>query len=158
MQQSRRTKRMKRNHARNKAGGLNLVSLMDIFTILVFFLLVNTSNSYQLPNANDITLPTAKTENAPEETLVIAITREDIIFEGKKIARLSDLESESEEIFFPLKNALSADSPATNSSQERKVTIISDENIPYFLLKKLLTTLQSEQFNKISFAAIQQDK
>ena len=158
MQQSRRAKRMKRNHARNKAGGLNLVSLMDIFTILVFFLLVNTSNSYQLPNASDITLPTAKTENAPEETLVIAITREDIIFEGKKIARLSDLESESEEIFLPLKNALSADSPTNNSSQERKVTIISDENIPYFLLKKLLTTLQSEQFIKISFAAIQEDK
>ena len=39
---SARAKRMERHHQRAKGGSsLNLVSLMDIFTILVFFLLVN---------------------------------------------------------------------------------------------------------------------
>ena len=43
MKMSRRAKRMDRHHRRNKGNAvLNLVSLMDIFTILVFFLLVNS--------------------------------------------------------------------------------------------------------------------
>ena len=43
MVKSGRAKRMEKHHKRNKSSGsLNLVSLMDIFTILVFFLLVNS--------------------------------------------------------------------------------------------------------------------
>ena len=45
MKQSIRAKRMARHHSRlKKVPTLNLVSLMDIFTILVFFLLVNSSD------------------------------------------------------------------------------------------------------------------
>jgi len=46
MQKSHRAARMDRRHKRGKKAGvaLNLVSLMDIFTILVFFLLVNSTN------------------------------------------------------------------------------------------------------------------
>ena len=57
MVKSRRAKRMGRHHIRNKAtAALNLVSLMDIFTILVFFLLVNSSEVEVLPNDKDIQL------------------------------------------------------------------------------------------------------
>ena len=43
MNQSRRIKRMSRANKKSSAtGGLSLVSLMDVFTILVFFLLVNS--------------------------------------------------------------------------------------------------------------------
>ena len=38
---------------------INLVSMMDIFTILVFFLLVNSSDVEVLPNAKEIVLPTS---------------------------------------------------------------------------------------------------
>lgn len=45
MKQSLRAKRMAKHHRRlNQAPKMNLVSLMDIFTILVFFLLVNSSD------------------------------------------------------------------------------------------------------------------
>ena len=45
MKLSRRAKRMRRHYSRmHRGGGLNLVSLMDIFTILVFFLMVNSSD------------------------------------------------------------------------------------------------------------------
>ncbi|HBX40956.1 MAG TPA: biopolymer transporter ExbD, partial [Marinobacter adhaerens] len=41
MKTSRKAKRIRRHYGRmKKSGGLNLVSLMDIFTILVFFLMV----------------------------------------------------------------------------------------------------------------------
>jgi len=45
MNQNRRIKRMSRSSNKLTSGGLNLVSLMDVFTILVFFLLVNSSSS-----------------------------------------------------------------------------------------------------------------
>ena len=58
MAKSARAKRMAKHHRRNKGKGtLNLVSLMDIFTILVFFLLVNSSDVQTLPNAKDLQLP-----------------------------------------------------------------------------------------------------
>ena len=58
MVKSARAKRMEKHHKRHgKNVGLNLVSLMDIFTILVFFLLVNSSDVETLPNAKDLQLP-----------------------------------------------------------------------------------------------------
>ena len=52
MNMSRRAKRMQMHHARRKDrnAALNMVSLMDIFTILVFFLLVNATSSEVLPS------------------------------------------------------------------------------------------------------------
>ena len=53
-----RAARMERHHKRHKGGaGINLVSMMDIFTILVFFLLVNSSEVEVLPNAKEFVLP-----------------------------------------------------------------------------------------------------
>ena len=74
MVKSARAKRMEKHHKRNKAsGGLNLVSLMDIFTILVFFLLVSSSEVQTLPNAKDMTLPESIAEKKPEENVVVLI-------------------------------------------------------------------------------------
>ena len=91
MTMSRRSRRMDRNHKRNKQSALNLVSLMDIFTILVFFLLVSSSNVQQLPNSKDISLPTSVAEKAPKETLVIAITQDSIIVQGTKVSDIDDV-------------------------------------------------------------------
>ncbi len=54
MKNSRRIKRMSRN--RVKVPRLNLTSLMDVFTILVFFLLVN-SGSADMEAPNQVILP-----------------------------------------------------------------------------------------------------
>ena len=64
MQYMGRAARMDRHHKRHKQGvSLNLVSLMDIFTILVFFLLVNSSDVEVLPNAKDVQLPESIAEH-----------------------------------------------------------------------------------------------
>ena len=57
MKMSRRAARMQNSHKRNKpSSGVNLTALMDIFTILVFFLMVNQSE-VQVRNDDNITLP-----------------------------------------------------------------------------------------------------
>ena len=55
MKNSRRMKRMSRNRA--KIVKINLTSLMDVFTILVFFLLVNSATTEVLETPKQITLP-----------------------------------------------------------------------------------------------------
>jgi len=92
MRQSARAQRMEKRHERGKKlGALNLVSLMDIFTILVFFLLVNSSDVEELPNAKDIQLPESIAEAKASESVVILIREEFIIVQGTPVAKDSDV-------------------------------------------------------------------
>ena len=54
MKTTRRMKRMSRNRVIAK---MNLTSLMDVFTILVFFLLVNSGTPEVLETPKDMVLP-----------------------------------------------------------------------------------------------------
>src|SRR5690606_16380354 len=85
MKLSHRAKRMDRRHKRSRVATVNLVSLMDIFTILVFFLLVNSSNTTQLPNQKAIQLPESIAEELPKETLVIMVNNNNILVNGRHV-------------------------------------------------------------------------
>ncbi len=162
MTMSRRAKRMERNHKRNKQSALNLVSLMDIFTILVFFLLVSSSNVQQLPNSKDISLPTSIAEKSPKETLVIAITQDSIIVQGEKVSNINDVLQSSDTLIPELEKELKFQSSklrvTPKSQQGRSVTIMGDENIPYQLLRKILATCRQTSYTHIAFAAVQKAK
>lgn len=157
-EQSRRARRMERHHKMGKQGGLNLVSLMDIFTILVFFLLVNSSNTQQLPKNEELTLPQSVAKKTPEETLIVMITKDDILVQGRKVAEISQLLATEEEDIPSLQKEL--DFLAGGLSPEQmesgaRVTIMGDENIPYELVRRILKTCQQANFTKIAFAATQ---
>ena len=66
-----------------KGGALNLVSLMDIFTILVFFLMVNSSEVEVLQTSSKIKLPDSTSEQRPENQLVISISQDDLVLQGR---------------------------------------------------------------------------
>lgn len=147
--------------ALHSRGGLNLVSLMDIFTVLVFFLLV--SSGTQLPGNKDLTLPTSVATKVPQETLVITITRNDILVQGTKIAEVSHLLDNDQTIIEGLKDELIFQAskqrqPPTEASAGHAVTIMGDENIPYQLLKKILATCRQANYTRIAFAAMQKAK
>jgi len=143
----------------NRNSSLNLVSLMDIFTILVFFLLVS-SGSQQLPTSKDITLPTSNAQKVPKETLVISITQTDILVQGAPIAKISDVIASSEILIKELikelefrRDSLSVTPKAVEEGYA--VTIMGDEDIPYLLLRKILATCRQTNYVKIAFAANQ---
>ena len=88
---SRRAQRMERRHERTrKFVGLSMVSLMDIFTILVFFLLVNSSDGEVLPTAKSVRLPESVAEKSPKPTLVVTVNDQDILVQGRKVASVDD--------------------------------------------------------------------
>ncbi len=159
---SSRSKRMEHFKGLHSRSGLNLVSLMDIFTILVFFLLVS-SGAQQLPNSKDITLPTSVADNVPKETLVIAITKTDILVQGKKVAAISDVSEDREIIIADLEKELKFQASKRQFTEPdiktgRAVTIMGDENIPYQLLRKILATCRQANYTTIAFAAFQKAK
>jgi len=163
MIKSARAKRMERHHKRGKLGsaGLNLVSLMDIFTILVFFLLVNSSDVEELPNAKNIQLPESIAEVKASESVVILISDEFIIVQGTPVAKVSDVLKLSGNDIPQLRQALLSqnDRVLRRESQQdiasREVTIMGDKDIPYRLLKKVMATCTESEYGQISLAVLQ---
>lgn len=162
MVKSRRAQRMDRHHKRAKAGAaLNLVSLMDIFTILVFFLLVNSSDVEVLPNDKDIQLPESIAEEKAKETVVIIIGDEDIIVQGMPVAKVSAVMASRGNDIPQLRQALLSqnDRVLRRTAQDdiagREVTIMGDRDIPYRLLKKVMATCTQSDYGQISLAVLQ---
>ena len=163
MIKSARAKRMERHHKRGKLGGasLNLVSLMDIFTILVFFLLVNSSDVEVLPNAKDIQLPESIAEAKASESVVILISHEFIIVQGTPVAKVSEVLQLRGNDIPELRQALLSqnDRVLRRETQEdiagREVTIMGDKDIPYRLLKKVMATCTASEYGQISLAVLQ---
>lgn len=158
-----RAKRAEHFRSLHGGAGLNLVSLMDIFTILVFFLLVS-SGSQQLPSSKDIVLPTSVAKKVPQETLILAITKDALLLQGVKIATLNDVINDKAVIIPALEQELKYHSSRrltttiTEGSKSNAITILGDEKTPYVLLRKILATCRQANYTSIAFAAFQKAK
>lgn len=162
MYKSTRAQRMERRHERGKKGvALNLVALMDIFTILVFFLLVNSSDVETLPNARDIQLPQSIAEEKANETVVILISEEDILVQGSPVAKVADVMKLKGNDIPQLRQALLSQNDrvlrraAQDDIADREITIMGDKDIPYRLLKKVMATCTTADYGRISLAVLQ---
>ena len=138
MKMSDRAIRMARRNKKGKRTvGLNLVSLMDIFTILVFFLLVNSQQVEVLPNAKDLELPQSVAEQKSRETVVIMVTDEQILVQGRVVANVADVIKQDDLVITGLKEALQSQTDrvlrrdALGDIADREVTIMGDKALPY---------------------------
>ncbi len=161
MQMSQRAKRMQRRHERGKKSvALNLVSLMDIFTILVFFLLVNSGQVETLPNAKDIKLPESIADQKSRETVIITVTDRDILVQGRPVVTVDEVMSQKGMIIGGLEAALRAQSDrvlrrdSMREIEDREVTIMGDKELPYKLLKRVMATCTSADYGQISLAVM----
>lgn len=159
MKMSLHAKRMARNHRRNKAAPkLNLTSLMDIFTILVFFLMVNSSDVQVLESKKAIKLPESVAEKKPQDTLVVMVGDRDLLVQGRKLAEISDVLALEDDIIPALDKELkyqASRKPITDEAMKKKgrdITIMGDKQVPYKLLKKIMSTCAQAEFRNISLA------
>lgn len=154
-----RARRMARNHRRmQRPARLNLVALMDIFTILVLFLMVNNGDVEVLQADQNITLPESISEQRPEESLTIKVSAQSILVQGRSIGSVANAMS-SQDALLPLLQAELAHhavqaGPLTEErmTQGRSVIIMGDESMPYALLQRIMSTCASEDFRDISLA------
>ncbi len=159
MRNSKRIRRMGRN--KKKVTGLNLTSLMDVFTILVFFLLFHASGSDVMEAPKQIKLPDSVVEAKPRETVVILVSPETVLVQGKAVMNTPDLLNAKIETVVEIterlkqieRNIIGTSTKAAVDSKE--VTILADKTIPFQVLKKIMSTCTGSGYGKISLAVVQ---
>lgn len=158
MKKSSRARRMARHHGKHKAvATLNLTSLMDIFTILLIFLLVNNNNAAKLPDNQDIQLPESIAQELPTEVLTIQVSPADIIVEGQKIADTETVRNQEERTVAALVEELNfraSQGLAISPDEDREIMILADRSVPYSVIKKLMRSCMETPYTQVAFAVL----
>ncbi len=160
MKNTRRLKRMTRAK-RNKVGGLNLTSLMDVFTILVLYLLVNQSSTEVVEPPKDIKLPDSVVEAKPRTTAMMMVSEEYVLVQGEPVVTISELLENKGQVVKPIREALlklKENVIGVNTetiAKSNEVTIMAHRTIPFKVLKMLMSSCTSAGYTKISLAVNQ---
>jgi len=146
---------------RLKITKMNLTSLMDVFTILVFFLLVNSGSVEILDSPKEVTLPESRVETKPRETVVIFVSAEEVLVQGQLVAYVDEILAEQASALDPIaarlaelkENVIGINTLTVSTSQE--VTILADKSVPFTVIKTIMSTCTGEGFENVSLAVTQ---
>ena len=153
--------RMARRHRLKKPATIQLTSLIDILTVLVFFLLVNSQNVTNIPDSQQLALPKSTADKRADETvLTVMVNQKSIVVQGRKVADVAEAMAIKDDVIPGLAKELayraSKTAPKVNDKgvAEREITILGDKSIPYTLLRKVMATCSASDYSKISFAVM----
>jgi biopolymer transport protein ExbD len=159
---SRRSRRLVQRQAKARHWpALNLVPLMDVFTILVFFFLVHSIDVALTADHSVISLPESVAERKPRQTLVVTITRETILVQGEAVVSVAAASGAAGEEIGVLRTALARQLERTRIVPEEadaavhEVMIMGDKSIPFALLRKVMLTCTRAGYAHISLSVIQ---
>lgn len=162
MNSSRRMRRMARS--KKKPPSLSLTSLMDVFTILVLYLLVNQGSGADIDPPKSIKLPDSIAEMSPRQTVILAVNDTTVSLQGQVIANVSDVLETKQDYVDSIRQEMaklkefSATQGGQVAANNSEVTILADRTVPFKVLKKLMSTSSSAGFDKISLAVNQKEK
>lgn len=154
MKTSRRARRMQRHYRRmHRTGGLNLVSLMDIFTILVFFLMVNSSDVKVMQNNSDVPLPLSSAQQPAEDTLTVQVSGQSVLVQGREVAHLDAIDT-GDAVVTGLSEELAWHRERRGEVPEQglEVTIMAGRDTDYRLLRKIMQTCVDQQYRRVRLA------
>jgi biopolymer transport protein TolR len=156
--------RIKRHRKReHHSGHMALVPFIDMLMIMVVFLLVHNSDVEILPNTKSISIPLSVSDRDPRPTVVVMITKDELLVDGKSVMSLADVVATSGLVIAPLRAALKEQSDralvasAQQSIAEREVTVMGDRDTPYAVLKKVMATCTDADYGKVSLAVMERD-
>ncbi|MDX1693293.1 MAG: biopolymer transporter ExbD [Ketobacteraceae bacterium] len=140
-----------------KPAKLNLVSLMDIFTILVFFLLVNSGDNQLVKNNKHVELPASVSKERPGESLIVTVSKNDIVVGGRPVATMEEVLGSNGLIAGLAKElnyqaARKTDLTELEKQNGLKVTIMGDHEISYEVLKRVMATCADSNYRDLSLA------
>ncbi len=157
--------RKRRGIKRSQTVRLQLTSMMDMFTIILVFLLKTYSTQGQLINpSDDLTLPSSTTQQAPELGLDVTVSSDWILVNGKAIEKTSTVNEINGYIIPSLRNVLRQYAQEATVMKERygaeysgKVTIQGDKNLPYEILIKIMATCGQSNFPNLRLVVYQKE-
>ena len=153
-----------RRMARKQQGEVpkvNLTAIMDIYTTLVFFLLITQQGTEILESPEHVTLPASIAEEKPRVTVIVSISPTDVTVQGESVATpaaiLTSPTPRIESIAARLGELRgTAIGPATQAILDhQEITILADRSIPFSVIKRVMSTCTSEGYAHISLAVLQ---
>lgn len=152
--------RQRRTAHKGRGGSsvdLNLVSLIDVFTILIFFLLAQVGPLETLPSPKAVRLPASTAEKAPQDAVVLVVSQNEILVEGRKVADLAQVAASTDDVIAPLKAELEQQARrvavrSENRKTTQSINVMADKDVPYRVLRKVMVTCAQANFSDMSFA------
>jgi biopolymer transport protein ExbD len=154
---------MSRSGRKAPKTGMMLTSLMDIFTVLVLYLIVNQGGGVDLDAPKSVKIPDSVVETAPRRSVVMAVSATEILIQGVPIATTAEVQESRQDYIEPIRQEmlriknLAVEQGDKGISESSEVTILADRGIPFKILKKLMSTSSSAGFDKISLAVNQKE-
>lgn len=158
--------------SRRRRGGeevkLNITSMMDMFTIILVFLIKNFSTEGAIVTpADNLTLPKSTVERKAKESLSVKVSRNTISVEDALAldnAAFETLTQQKEFMIQPLYDVLvryadEAKKMASVSGTEfsGEITIQGDVEIPYFILTRVMYTCGQAGYPNMNLFVYRQD-
>jgi biopolymer transport protein ExbD len=140
---------------------LSLTSLMDVFTILVFFLMVNQASVETVQQPKQIRLPESVVDSKPRETVMIVVGTEEVLVQGVKVALLSEIEEPGSAGIRAIGARLAELSESVIGlsteavAESHEVTVLADKSVPFSILKKIMATCTEQGYTRMSLAVVQ---
>lgn len=151
-------RRRQSHKGKNSEAGLSLTPMIDIFSILVIFLLMNFSTTGEIFFINkNIKLPPAKNTNPLESRPLLSIVGNNVVFEMENKVGLPTRIEESLDQLHQLKLSLEQlknrhQKLHPNQSFKGDINIQADESANFGNVKKVLRVLTEKGWTAISFA------
>ena len=177
--------RSRRGHAqsskRSAVAVLQLTAMVDMFTVLVVFLLQNYATTNQiLPMPEAVELPQAQTVKELKPSNVVVLTNEDVQLNSKKITDFKTVKEAEDWLIVDLEKELKAvieegekkklelgaqiqdavtearegEKPEDEVDDFRKITIQADSKIDFLTVKKVMYTVTEAGIYEINFAVM----
>ncbi len=154
---------------RKRKGGTSghgmpaLVPMIDMLVILVVYMLVHTSDYEILPNTKNISIPSSVSEAKPNNSTVMMITKDTIFVNGKVAATVDGVERADPTSLHSLENALNASIHAatvlqSTEAESPEVTVMADKELPYSLLKSVMSAATQAHVGKLSLAVVEKER
>ena len=143
-----RQRRDQRALRRGPPMALNIVSLIDVFAILVFYLLFNALSPEVLSVPRDIKLPASVAQMPPGATVEVLISRQKIFVDQQAVMDTAQVLADGSESLVALKVALQR--RPGSKTHPGEVSILADKGIPYRLLKKIMGACADAEYGQIS--------
>lgn len=158
----------KMSHGRKSVNAeLNVVPMVDMMTMLVIFLLQQFSATGEvLYMQKDIRLPDAAHGQTIEVAPVIAISAEQVVVTGQKVADVRELEGEQALLHIqPLEERLRDEKkrwdfihqndPDRDKAWKGDVNIQADVKVPFRILKRVMFSAAQAGYYNVNFAALE---
>lgn len=144
----------------SESTGMMLTSLMDIFIVLVLYLLVNQSDGVNIEPPARVVLPDSGVDTMPRPSIMVVLSEQDVKIQGESVVSMGEVKASNQPEIEPIRQAIvriktEAEKKKDQAGVATEVTIVADRGVPYKVLKKVMLSSSNAGYGKISFAVNQ---